>query len=37
MKDALAAQSAEAAEFAEHIDADAMADAEHDLDSRRLD
>ncbi|NHO79543.1 MULTISPECIES: regulatory protein RecX [unclassified Micromonospora] len=37
VKDALAAQSAEAAEFAEHIDADAMADAEHDLDSRRLD
>ncbi|MEW2440343.1 regulatory protein RecX [Micromonospora marina] len=37
VKDALAAQSAEAAEFAEHIDADAMADAEHDLDSRRPD
>ncbi|PPA56310.1 regulatory protein RecX [Micromonospora chalcea] len=37
VKDALAAQSAEAAEFAAHIDADAMADAEHDLDSRRLD
>ncbi|WP_431880803.1 regulatory protein RecX [Micromonospora chalcea] len=37
VKDALAAQSAEAAEFAEHIDADALADAEHDLDSRRLD
>ncbi|MCZ7425060.1 regulatory protein RecX [Micromonospora sp. WMMA1949] len=37
VKDALAAQSAEAAEFAEHIDADAMADAEQDLDSRRLD
>ncbi|NES28360.1 RecX family transcriptional regulator [Micromonospora terminaliae] len=32
VKDALAAQSAEAAEFAEHIDADALADAEHDLD-----
>jgi len=39
VKDALAAQSAEAAEFAEHIDADALADAEHDLDrdARRLD
>ncbi|MEU1686251.1 regulatory protein RecX [Micromonospora sp. NPDC005707] len=39
VKDALAAQSAEAAEFAEHIDADALADAEHDLDpaSRPLD
>ncbi|MCW3843250.1 recombination regulator RecX [Micromonospora yasonensis] len=33
VKDALAAQSAEAAEFAEHIDADALADAENDLDS----
>ncbi|MEU4480105.1 regulatory protein RecX [Micromonospora sp. NPDC023966] len=32
VKDALAAQSAEAAEFAEHIDADALADAENDLD-----
>ncbi|MEU3455459.1 regulatory protein RecX [Micromonospora sp. NPDC006766] len=32
VKDALAAQSAEAAEFAEHIDADALADAEQDLD-----
>ncbi|GGR69837.1 hypothetical protein GCM10010169_11680 [Micromonospora fulviviridis] len=39
VKDALAAQSAEAAEFAEHIDADALADAENDLDptSRPLD
>ncbi|WP_089153778.1 regulatory protein RecX [Micromonospora sp. NBS 11-29] len=37
VKDALAAQSAEAAEFAEHIDADALADAETDLDPRRLD
>ncbi|MCW3813369.1 recombination regulator RecX [Micromonospora sp. DR5-3] len=39
VKDALAAQSAEAAEFAEHIDADALADAEHDLDrdTRTLD
>ncbi|WFE39044.1 regulatory protein RecX [Micromonospora sp. WMMD998] len=37
VKDALAAQSAEAAEFAEHIDADAMADAENDLDARRHD
>ncbi|MFR9780673.1 regulatory protein RecX [Micromonospora sp. MS34] len=39
VKDALAAQSAEAAEFAEHIDADALADAENDLDrgSRSLD
>ncbi|WP_433286243.1 regulatory protein RecX [Micromonospora sp. CA-244673] len=39
VKEALAAQSAEAAEFAEHIDADALADAEHDLDpaSRPLD
>ncbi|PTA44292.1 regulatory protein RecX [Micromonospora sp. RP3T] len=34
VKDALAAQSAEAAEFAEHIDADALADAENDLDAR---
>ncbi|MFU8850502.1 regulatory protein RecX [Micromonospora sp. SL1-18] len=34
VKDALAAQSAEAAEFAEHIDADALADAENDLDHR---
>ncbi|MEU8261135.1 regulatory protein RecX [Micromonospora sp. NPDC048999] len=32
VKDALAAQSAEAAEFAEHIDAEALADAEQDLD-----
>ncbi|MET8232379.1 regulatory protein RecX [Micromonospora sp. NPDC005298] len=32
VKDALAAQSAEAAEFAEQIDADALADAEGDLD-----
>ncbi len=32
VKDALAAQSAEAAEFAEHIDADALAEAEQDLD-----
>ncbi|MET8253619.1 regulatory protein RecX [Micromonospora sp. NPDC005197] len=39
VKDALAAQSAEAAEFAEQIDADALADAEGDLerDSRPLD
>ncbi|MDG4802216.1 regulatory protein RecX [Micromonospora sp. WMMD980] len=37
VKDALAAQSAEAAEFAEHIDADALADAENDLDARRHD
>ncbi|SBT53488.1 regulatory protein RecX [Micromonospora auratinigra] len=39
VKDALAAQSAEAAEFAEHIDTDALADAETDLDreSRPLD
>ncbi|MFG2055034.1 regulatory protein RecX [Micromonospora sp. NPDC048930] len=39
VKDGLAAQSAEAAEFAEHIDADALADAENDLDrdSRPLD
>ncbi|GAA3741562.1 hypothetical protein GCM10022379_08720 [Micromonospora maritima] len=37
VKDALAAQSAEAAEFAEHIDADALADAENDLDTRRPD
>ncbi|SCG79414.1 regulatory protein RecX [Micromonospora humi] len=37
VKDALAAQSAEAAEFAEHIDADALADAESDLDARRHD
>ncbi|MBY8871108.1 recombination regulator RecX [Micromonospora sp. PLK6-60] len=32
VKDALAAQSAEAAEFAEHIDADALAEAEGELD-----
>ncbi|MGC4812401.1 regulatory protein RecX [Micromonospora sp. DT228] len=32
VKDALAAQSAEAAEFAEQIDADALADAEGELD-----
>ncbi|MEV1144271.1 regulatory protein RecX [Micromonospora sp. NPDC049799] len=32
VKDALAAQSAEAAEFADQIDADALADAEGDLD-----
>ncbi|WP_229401202.1 regulatory protein RecX [Micromonospora okii] len=32
VKDALAAQSAEAAEFADGIDADALADAEGDLD-----
>lgn len=32
VKDALAAQSAEAAEFAEQIDADALADAESELD-----
>ena len=32
VKDALAAQSAEAAEFAEHVDPDALADAEDDLD-----
>jgi regulatory protein len=32
VKDALSAQSAEAAEFAEQIDADALADAEADLD-----
>ncbi|WBB70308.1 regulatory protein RecX [Micromonospora sp. WMMD812] len=32
VKDALAAQSAEAAEFAEQIDADALADAETDMD-----
>lgn len=32
VKDALAAQSAEAAEFAEQIDADALADAEADMD-----
>jgi regulatory protein len=32
VKDALAAQSAEAAEFAEQIDADALADVEGDLD-----
>ncbi|MFU8871324.1 regulatory protein RecX [Micromonospora sp. SL4-19] len=32
VKDALAAQSAEAAEFAEHIDADALAEVESDLD-----
>ena len=32
VKDALAAQSAEAAEFAEQIDADALADAEGDID-----
>ncbi|KAB1929167.1 regulatory protein RecX [Micromonospora sp. ALFpr18c] len=32
VKDALAAQSAEAAEFAEQIDADALADAEGDLE-----
>jgi regulatory protein len=31
VKDALAAQSAEAAEFAEHIDPDALADAEGDV------
>ncbi|MFG3688702.1 regulatory protein RecX [Micromonospora sp. NPDC047740] len=39
VKEALAAQSAEAAEFAEHIDADALADAEHELDrnARTLD
>ncbi|MEW2380706.1 regulatory protein RecX [Micromonospora sp. NPDC047707] len=39
VKDALAAQSAEAAEFADHIDEDALADAEGDLDreSRSLD
>ncbi|OKI89523.1 regulatory protein RecX [Micromonospora sp. CB01531] len=39
VKEALAAQSAEAAEFAEHIDADALADAEHELDrdTRTLD
>ncbi|TDC58142.1 regulatory protein RecX [Micromonospora sp. KC207] len=39
VKDALAAQSAEAAEFADRIDADALADAEGDLDreSRPLD
>ena len=32
VKDALAAQSAEAAEFAEQIDADALADADGDLE-----
>ncbi|WP_184533282.1 regulatory protein RecX [Micromonospora polyrhachis] len=32
VKEALAAQSAEAAEFAEHIDADALADSEMELD-----
>lgn len=32
VKDAIAAQGAEAAEFAEHIDADALADAEGELD-----
>jgi regulatory protein len=32
VKDALAAQSAEAAEFAEYIDPDALADAESELD-----
>ncbi|MGC4805472.1 regulatory protein RecX [Micromonospora sp. DT233] len=32
VKDALAAQSAEAAEFADRLDADALADAEGDLD-----
>jgi regulatory protein len=32
VKDALAAQSAEGAEFAEHIDPDALADAQDDLD-----
>ncbi|SCF31049.1 regulatory protein [Micromonospora viridifaciens] len=39
VKEALAAQSAEAAEFAEQIDADALADAEQELDrdSRTLD
>lgn len=39
VKDALAAQSAEAAEFADRIDADALADAEGDVDrdSRSLD
>ncbi|WP_343450155.1 regulatory protein RecX [Micromonospora oryzae] len=39
VKDALAAQSAEAAEFADGIDADALADAEGDLtpDTRPLD
>ncbi|WP_117666567.1 regulatory protein RecX [Micromonospora sp. MW-13] len=39
VKDALAAQSAEAAEFADRIDADALADAEGDIDrdSRSLD
>ncbi|MEU0551943.1 regulatory protein RecX [Micromonospora sp. NPDC005979] len=39
VKDALAAQSAEAAEFAEQIDADALADAEGELerDSRPID
>ncbi|MEU2612044.1 regulatory protein RecX [Micromonospora sp. NPDC007271] len=39
VKEALAAQSAEAAEFAEHIDADALADAEQELDrdTRTLD
>ncbi|MGN9776698.1 regulatory protein RecX [Micromonospora sp. H33] len=39
VKDALAAQSAEAAEFADQIDEDALADAESDLDreSRPLD
>lgn len=39
VKDALAAQSAEAAEFAEQLDADALADAEHEPDpaSRPLD
>ncbi|MFC4021787.1 regulatory protein RecX [Micromonospora sp. GCM10011542] len=36
VKDALAAQSAEAAEFAEQIDADALADAEGELDRGRL-
>ncbi|MFC4145374.1 regulatory protein RecX [Micromonospora mangrovi] len=34
VKDALAAQSAEAAEFADQIDADALADAENDPDHR---
>ncbi|MER7332368.1 MULTISPECIES: regulatory protein RecX [unclassified Micromonospora] len=39
VKDALAAQSAEAAEFAEQIDADALADAEGEIDrdSRSVD